>query len=351
MGDKVLNTKGMEYRFLGNTGMLVSVLSLGGWLTAGGSAADKTFKEIMLESWKHGINFFDVAEAYAGGKAETVLGNVLKEVGWDRVSYCISTKIFFGDSSAPQPNAKGVSRKHLMEAMNKCLKRLQLDYVDVIMAHRPDPLTPMEETVRAFTQIINDGKAHYWGTSEWNSFQIEHAHHIATKHNLIAPICDQPQYSLLEREKVEKDFAPLYKLYKYGTTVFSPLKQGFLSGKYNDGVPDDSRFKTGDMKHMGDWLKTDAGKVEIEKVKKLGDFAKTLNTDTATLALAWVIHNPNVSTCILGASKADQITRNMKALEVYKKLTTQDIQKIEDIVKNKPEEESLYGRWPAGVPQ
>lgn len=346
--NKVVNTEGMEYRFLGNTGLKVPVLSFGGWVTGGGSVADEIFKQCMQEAWKAGINMFDTAEGYAGGQCETVMGKVFKEVDWDRTSYIVSTKLFFGDDTPNHPNAKGLSRKHLMEAMNKSLKRLQLDYVDIIMAHRPDPLTPMEETVRAFTQMINDGKAHYWGTSEWSAFEIEHAHHIATKEHLIAPIADQCQYNLLVRNKLEQEYAPLYKLYHYGTTIWSPLKSGVLTGKYNDGIPKGSRFDSEDpqMQGFAKQLETEQGKADLAKVKKLGDVAKNLGTDTATLALAWTIYNKHVSTCILGASRPEQVVRNLKAMDVYKKLNDDTIKKIEDIFQNKPAEISLWGRWP-----
>ncbi|KAK9250653.1 NADP-dependent oxidoreductase domain-containing protein, partial [Lipomyces tetrasporus] len=211
--------KDMEYRFLGNTGLRVSVLSYGGWLTVN-DESDRITKECFEEAWKHGVNFFDTAEVYSNGECETVFGKVFKELGWTRSDYVVSTKLYFGFGEK-SPNGRGLSRKHLMEGMDKSLKRLQMDYVDIVFAHRPDrDGVPMEEVVRAFTQIIQDGKAHYWGTSEFSAFEIEHAHHIATKYGLIAPIAEQPEYSMLKRDRFEAEYYPLYKLYKYGTTIW-----------------------------------------------------------------------------------------------------------------------------------
>jgi len=235
----------------------------------------------------------------------------------------------------------------VIEGMNNSLERLQLDYVDVIMAHRPDQSTPMEEVVRGFTHLIETGKALYWGTSEWSAYEIERAHHMATKHNLIAPIADQPQYNLFTRERFEKEYSPLYKEYKYGTTIWSPLASGILSGKYNDGIPNDSRLALKDdpfMKRMRDELETPGGKSKIEKVKALAKVADDLGTNIAALSLAWCLKNPNVSTVITGASKPEQVTMNVKALDILPKMTDKIMEKIEEIMANKPAPHDTYGR-------
>jgi len=333
----------MEYRFLGGTGLKVSVLSFGGWI----KPEDDVFKQCVIESWNNGINYFDTAEGYEAGKCETAFGKIFKDLDIDRSSLVISTKIYFGDATPNHPNAKGLSRKHIIEGLDKSLQRLQLDYVDVVFAHRPDALTPMEEVVRAFTKIINDGKAHYWGTSEWSAFEIENAYHVADKYGLIPPIADQPQYSLLVRDRVEAEYRPLYKLYSYGNTIWSPLKGGILTGKYNDGIPKGTRYDTKDplLKSFAERLSTPEGKAEIEKVKKLQALAKELGTDAATLSVAWVIYNKNVSTAILGASRPEQVTNNLKALDVYRKLDDKTVEKIEKIFENTPPGLNLYGRW------
>jgi len=336
---------GMEYRFLGNSGLKVSVLSYGGWVTVGGQIGHDISKNCLEAAWKSGCNYFDTAEAYAGGESEKVFGTALKELGWKRSDYVISTKLYWG---GPGPNDKGTSRKHLIEGMDASLKRLQLDYVDIVFAHRCDYLTPMEETVRAFTKIIQDGKALYWGGSEWTAFQIEHAHHIADKYGLIAPIADQCQYHAFERQKLDGEYLPLYDLYKYGTTIWSPLAGGILTGKYNDGIPEGSRFAMKDdpmMKSFADRLATPEGKEKIEKVRKLTKIAEEIGSTTAQLALAFCIKNPHVSTVITGASKPEQVTENFKAMQVAKKIDDKILARIEEILGNKPEKLSLFGRW------
>lgn len=336
----------MKYRFLGRTGLKVSALSLGGWITYGGQVGDDASYKCMEEAWRLGINYFDTAEIYAAGECEKSMGAAIKKLGWKRTDLVISTKVFFGDGGSG-PNDKGLSRKHIIEGVDKCLERLQLDYVEIVMAHRPDPLTPMEEIVRAFTHVINTGKAMYWGGSEWSAFEIEHAIHIADKYNLIAPIADQIQYNAFDRHMEEADYEQVFKLYGYGTTVWSPLASGLLSGKYNDGIPKDSRLGLDDpfMKRFRDELSTDAGKAKIEKVKKLAEIAKTLDCTTAQLALAWCLKNPNVSTVITGASRPSQVTENVKALEVEEKITDEVYSQIEKILANKPEAKNLFGRW------
>ncbi|KAK9485014.1 NADP-dependent oxidoreductase domain-containing protein [Lipomyces starkeyi] len=343
--------KDMEYRFLGNTGLRVSVLSYGGWLTVKDDS-EKITKECFEEAWKHGVNFFDTAcanlqqaEVYANGECETVFGKVFKELGWTRSDYVVSTKLYFGFGEK-SPNGRGLSRKHLMEGMDKSLKRLQMDYVDIVFAHRPDrDGVPMEEVVRAFTQIIQDGKAFYWGTSEFSAFEIEHAHHIATKYGLIAPIAEQPEYSMLKRDRFEAEYYPLYQLYKYGTTVWSPLAGGILTGKYNDGFAPGTRYGDASspvIKTIKSRWESPEGQAKIEKVRKLTSVAEELGCTTAQLALALLLKNPAVSTIITGSTNVEQVKENMVALKVYRKLTDEHVEKIEKILDNKPDYFKLF---------
>ncbi|KAK9311213.1 NADP-dependent oxidoreductase domain-containing protein [Lipomyces starkeyi] len=336
--------KDMEYRFLGNTGLRVSVFSYGGWLTVSDDS-EKITMECFKEAWKHGVNFFDTvysnfkAEQYANGECETTFGKVFRELGWTRSDYVVSTKLYFGFGEK-SPNGRGLSRKHLIEGMDKSLKRLQMDYVDIVFAHRPDrDGVPMEEVVRAFTQIIRDGKSFYWGTSEWSSIEIEHAHHIATQFGLIAPSAEQTEYNMLKRDRFEAEYYPLYQLYKYGTTIYSPLAGGILTGKYNDGFAPGTRF--GDaaqpvVKHIRASWETPEGKDKIEKVKKLTQIAEELDCTTAQLALAFLLKNHNVSTIITGSTKGQQVKENMVALKIYRTLTDEHVEKIEEILDNKP---------------
>ncbi|KAK9481901.1 NADP-dependent oxidoreductase domain-containing protein [Lipomyces starkeyi] len=336
--------KDMEYRFLGNTGLRVSVLSYGGWLNVS-NESQKITRECFEEAWKHGVNFFDTAEQYADGESEITFGKVFKELGWTRSDYVVSTKLYFGFGEK-SPNGHGLSRKHLIEGMGTSLKRLQLDYVDIVFAHRPDrDGVPMEEVVRAFTQIIQDGKAFYWGTSEFSAFEIEHAHHIATKYGLIAPIAEQTQYNMFKRDRFEAEYYPLYQLYKYGTTIYSPLAGGILTGKYNDGFAPGTRY--GDacqpvVKHMRAEWETPEGYAKMQKVRKLTKMAEELDCTTAQLALAFLLKNPNVSTMITGSTRAQQVKENMIALKVYRKLTDEHVEKIEEILGNKPVYSQLF---------
>ncbi|KAK7207207.1 NADP-dependent oxidoreductase domain-containing protein [Myxozyma melibiosi] len=336
--------KDMEFRFLGNTGLRVSCLSYGGWLTVS-EDSEKVTKECFEIAWSRGVNFFDTAEIYSNGECETVFGNVLKSLGWKRSDYVISTKLYFGFGEK-SPNGRGLSRKHLMEGLDQSLKRLQLDYVDVIFAHRPDREgVPMEEVVRAFTQMINDGKALYWGTSEWSAFEIEHAHHIATKFGLIAPIAEQPQYSAFHRNRFEAEYKPLYDLYKYGTTIWSPLAGGVLTGKYNDGFAPGTRL--GDqsspvVQRIRKQWETPEGQAKIAKVRELTKIADRVGCTTAQLMLAFLLKNKNVSTILTGSSRAEQVVENLDALKVYRKLTDADVDEIEAILDNKPDYAALY---------
>ena len=324
----------MEYRRLGKSGLQVSVLSFGSWISFSKQINDKTAEELMGIAYDSGINFFDNAEAYALGESEKMMGRVIKKKKWDRTSFTISSKAFFGwRGKANKPNQTGNSRKHLMEACNEALQRLQVDYLDLFFCHRPDKNTPIEETVWAMNHLLQQGKILYWGTSEWSGVEIMEAHRIAEKYKLIGPTMEQPQYNLFERYKVEVEFAEIYKNVGLGTTIWSPLASGLLTGKYNDGIPKGSRFALEGFDWLKDkWMLDD----RIKKIKKLGELAAKLDTTTAVLSIAWCIKNPNVSTAILGATKKQQLLDNLKAVEVSAKLTPEVMEKIESIMKTKP---------------
>lgn len=322
----------MKYNKLGKSGLKVSELSFGSWLTFGNQLDVQKVKDTMKEAFRNGVNFFDNAEAYASGLSESLMGMALKE--YRRTDLVVSTKIFWGGDG---PNDQGVSRKHLLEGTWNSLKRLQLDYVDLVYCHRPDPDTPIEETVLAMDYLIKNGLALYWGTSEWEADQIEEAYKIADKRNLIAPTMEQPQYNMFVREKVDKQFVPLFEKYGLGTTTWSPLASGLLTGKYNDGIPEDSRLaKFSRVKNMMEESGILSEK-NINKVKELTKLAKELDATMPQLALAWIIKNPNVSTVITGASSVDQVKENMKAVDVKDKLTDEVMTKIESILNNKPQ--------------
>lgn len=323
----------MEYRFLGNTGLKVSSLSLGAWVTFGGQIDLDHAYEIMKAAYEQGVNFFDNAEGYAKGKAETVMGEIIKKAGWKRSDLVLSTKIFWGGDGV---NDRGLSRKHIIEGTHAALKRLQTEYVDLIFCHRPDPYTPIEETVRAMNYVINSGMAFYWGTSEWSAEQIRQAYEIARREHLIPPVMEQLQYNMLHREKMEKEFLPLFRDFKLGTTVWSPLASGILSGKYNEGIPQGSRLSLKEYQWLLERYQAMKWK---ERSKKLSDLAKNLGITQAQLAIAWILKNPDVSTVITGASKKEQVEQNMKALDAVQLLNEEVMQNIEEILQNKPEQE------------
>jgi voltage-dependent potassium channel beta subunit len=329
----------MEYRNLGSAGIKVSALSLGAWVTYGGQVGEDIASQCMRAAYEAGVNFFDNAEAYAHGNAEIVMGEVIKKAGWKRSDLVISTKIFWGGDG---PNDSGLSFKHIVEGTNASLKRLQMDYVDLIFCHRPDQETHIEETVRAMTHVINQGKAFYWGTSQWSAQEIMEAYGVARREHLIPPTMEQPQYNMFYRERVEKEYARLYKEIGLGTTIWSPLASGLLTGKYNQGIPEGTRVSLEGY----DWLRknfeSEQAQKNIEKVKKLMPIAKELECTMAQLALAWCLKNPNVSTVITGASKPDQVNENMKALSVAEKLSADVMDKIDQILGNKPEPTPNY---------
>jgi len=338
--------KNMVFRHLGPTGLKVSVFSLGGWLTYGGTQKGDVVKECLQTAWDHGINFFDTAEGYASGQCEIEWGRAFSELNWPREEYVLSTKIFFGTESK-EPNTRGLSRKHIVEGLKASLKRLQTPYVDIVFAHRPDPATPLLEILEGFTQCIrNLNLAYYWGTSEWTAAQIAQAQELADKHNLIAPVAEQPQYNAFHRERFEVEYAYLFKQFSYGTTTYSPLASGILTGKYNDGIPENSRFATNPefFKSTVEQLKSPEGQAKIEKVKKLTKIAERLGATVTNLSLAWVAKNQNVSTVILGATSTQQISENIKALEVLEKLDDKVMEEIEEVLANKPKQPMTFGR-------
>jgi len=320
----------MEYRKLGNSGLQVSEISFGSWLTFAKQIDDSKAEELMKYAYDNGVNFFDNAEIYSRGKSEIVMGKILNKMGWSRDTFVVSSKVFWGGD---KPNQTGLSRKHVTEACHAALKRLQVDYLDLYFCHRPDKNTPVEETVRTMNDLIQQGKVLYWGTSEWSAQEIQEAYGIARQYGLIPPTMEQPQYNMLHRERFEVEYYKLYREIGLGTTIWSPLASGILSGKYNDGFPEDTRLSIEGL----DWLKERVYQEEnLEKVRKLSSLAKELGIDMATLALIWVLSNQNVSTAITGASKMKHLESNIKAIE-YKNLITNEIKdKIDLILDNKP---------------
>ncbi len=326
----------MEYRFLGRSGLKVSVLSLGAWVTYGYQVGEDITYDCMNAAYQAGVNFFDNAEVYASGKAELAMGNAIKKAGWKRSDLVISTKIFWGGEG---PNDAGLSRKHLLEGIHASLQRLQMDYVDLLFCHRPDQYTPVEETVWAMNQIIQQGKAFYWGTSEWPATRIMEAYGIARREHLIPPLMEQPEYNMLHRQRVEVEYAPLYQEIGLGTTIWSPLASGLLTGKYNHGIPEGTRLSLKGYEWLRKEFETEEARQNIEKVKQLAPVAKELGCSLAQLALAWCLKNPNVSTVITGASRTEQVIENMQALHVAGRLTGEVMEQIEQVLQNKPEAE------------
>ncbi len=324
----------MRYRRLGNSGLKVSELSFGSWLTFGKQVTDGTADKMMKVAYDNGVNFFDNAEIYARGKSEKVMGKILKKMKWDRSSYVVSSKAFFGRGDK-RPNMTGLSRKHLTEACNEALKRLQVDYLDLFFCHRPDKETPIEETVWAMNTLIQQGKILYWGTSEWSAQEIQEAHYWAAKNNQLGPTMEQPQYNMFHRQKFEVEYNQLYKNFGLGTTIWSPLASGILTGKYNNGMPKEStRLKMDGL----EWLR-DRNLLEdrIKKVRKLGDIAEKLDLSLPVFSLAWCLKNPNVSTVIVGASRVIQLKENLKAVDAQDLLTDAVMAKVEKVLKNAPE--------------
>jgi voltage-dependent potassium channel beta subunit len=315
---------------MGRTGLQLSVLSYGSWVTFHKQIGDGPAEELMALAYDSGINFFDNAEVYALGESERLMGRVLKKMGWDRTSYVLSSKAFFGwRGKENKPNQSGLSRKHLTEACHEALQRLQTDYLDLYFCHRPDKNVPIEEVVQTMNTLIQQGKILYWGTSEWSGVEIMEAHRVAESYRLIGPAVEQPQYNLLERNKVDGDYLEVFKNVGLGTTIWSPLASGLLTGKYNDGIPEDSRLALEGFDWLKDGLLVDD---KLARVRELGILAKELGISLAALSIAWCIGNPNVSTAILGATKRTQLEENLKALDALPLLTPEVRQRIDLIM-------------------
>jgi voltage-dependent potassium channel beta subunit len=323
----------MNYRRLGKSGLKLSALSFGSWVTFDHQLDDSRAAECMKTAYDAGVNFFDNAEAYANGQSEIIMGRVLKKMGWGRDTFCVSSKVFWGGQL---PTQKGLSAKHVTDACHAALKRFQLDYLDLYFCHRPDPETPILETMRAMHNLILQGKVLYWGTSEWSAKELQVAYLIAEKYQLTPPTMEQPEYNLFHRDRLEKEYAPIFKEYGLGTTIWSPLASGILTGKYNDGVPDGSRMSLPQYGFLKDQLVSSEGQKRVEKTRALTKIATDLGTTVTKLALAWCLKNPNVSTVILGASKVAQLKENLEAIQIEPKLTPEVLKKIEKVVANRP---------------
>jgi voltage-dependent potassium channel beta subunit len=321
----------VKYRRLGSAGIRLSELSLGAWVTYGGQVGEETATKCMSKAYDFGVNFFDNAESYAHGNAEVVMGNVIKKLGWKREEIVVSSKVFWGGRG---PNDQGLSRKHVYEACRRSLKRLQLDYLDLFFCHRPDSNTPIEETVRAMDDLVHQGLVLYWGTSEWSGADIMRAHGIAREMGLTPPQMEQPQYNMIHRDRVEKEYLPLYTEIGLGTTTWSPLASGLLSGKYNNGIPSGTRAALEGYEWLREQVLTPAN---TSKVKALQPIAKDLGCTMAQLALAWARKNENVSTIITGATNPEQVEENMKSLDFVPSLTDDVMERIEGVLQNKPD--------------
>lgn len=323
----------MRYRYLGNSGLQVSELSFGSWVTFGNQMDEDLAYACMEAAYDAGVNFFDNAEGYASGESERIMGRVIKRAGWKRKDLVVSTKIFWGGQG---PNDRGLSRKHVIEGTEAALERLQLDYVDLIFCHRPDIRTPIEETVRAMNYLLDRGKAFYWGTSEWTAEQIREAHEVARRERLVGPTMEQPQYNMFHRQRVEVEYSRLYEAFGLGLTIWSPLAGGILTGKYNEGIPEGSRANVEGYRWFRDRIDSPEGREQIEKVRRLTEVAEELGGTMAQLALAWCLKNPRVSTVITGASRPEQVEQNMGAAELAAKLTPAVMDRIEAILDNRP---------------
>lgn len=322
----------MNYRRLGKSGLQVSELSFGSWITFGNQIGDDTSTELMKMAYDAGINFFDNAEVYASGKSEEVMGEILKKFNWPRDTFIVSSKVFFG-SGGQLPTQKGLHRKHITEACHDAMRRLQVEYLDLFFCHRPDKQTPIEETVWSMHNLITQGKILYWGTSEWSAQEIMEAHMAAQKYNLIGPVMEQPQYNMLVRDKVEVEYGQIYKTVGLGTTIWSPLASGILTGKYNDGNAGETRLKRAELSWLTDKLLIEE---TLEKVRKLTSLAGDLGMSMTHMALAWCLKNPDVSTVILGASRTEQLAENLKVVGHLDKLTDAAMESIEGILDNRP---------------
>lgn len=311
----------MKYRNLGNSGLKISELSFGSWVTFVNQLKEKEAMECMSYAYERGVNFFDNAEAYASGESEVLMGNILNKLKWDRDTYIVSSKVFWGGEL---PTQRGLSKKHIHDACNAALKRLRVDYLDLFFCHRPDPETPIGETVYAMNDLMLQGKILYWGTSEWSSKEIKEAFKYAEKFNLRGPSMEQPQYNLLFRDRFEKEYKNIFKKYKIGSTIWSPLASGLLTGKYNEGVPNKSRFKVKGY----EWLSDTMDEIDFNKIKKINNLAKKIGIKSSQLAIIWCLKNINVSSVILGASKLSQLKENLNSLKSYDLITGEIMNEI-----------------------
>ncbi|XP_064822463.1 voltage-gated potassium channel subunit beta-2 isoform X2 [Oncorhynchus masou masou] len=327
------------YRNLGKSGLRVSCLGLGTWVTFGGQITDEMAEQLLCLAYENGINLFDTAEVYAAGKAEVVLGNVIKKKGWRRSSLVITTKIFWGGKAETE---RGLSRKHIIEGLKASLGRLQLEYVDVVFANRPDPNTPMEETVRAMTHVINQGMAMYWGTSRWSPMEIMEAYSVARQFNQIPPICEQAEYHMFQREKVEVQLPELFHKIGVGAMTWSPLACGIISGKYDSGVPPYSRASLKGYQWLKDKILSEEGRRQQAKLKELQAIAERLGCTLPQLAIAWCLRNEGVSSVLLGASSTDQLMENIGAIQVLPKLSSSITHEVDSILGNKPYSKKDY---------
>jgi voltage-dependent potassium channel beta subunit len=329
----------MQYRRLGKSGLKLSALSFGSWVTFSFQLDQEAARDMMAAAWDAGVNFFDNAEVYADGESERLMGRILAESKWSRDSWCVSSKVFWG---GPLPTQRGLSRKHIHDACHAALKRLRVDYLDLFFCHRPDIETPIEETVRAMDVLVQQGKILYWGTSEWDATQITEAHAISRQWGLTPPTMEQPQYNMLHRDRVEREYRPLYEQFGMGTTIWSPLAGGVLTGKYKDGIPEGSRMSVPDYDWLKDQLLAPEGQARVRKAAELEPIANELGLTQAQLALAWCLLNPDVSTVILGATRRSQLEQNLTALDAVEKLTPQIVERVEAILGNKPAQPASF---------
>ena len=307
----------MDYRKLGNSGLKVSELSFGSWVTFVNQLNQKSAMDCMSYAYDQGVNFFDNAEAYASGESEVLMGNILKKLNWNRDTYIVSSKVFWGGE---MPTQRGLSKKHIHDACNAALRRLQVDYLDLFFCHRPDPDTPIIETVYAMNDLLQQGKIMYWGTSEWSAKEIKEAFSCSKKYNLRGPSMEQPQYNILCRERFEKEYKNIFKKFHIGSTIWSPLASGLLTGKYNEGIPEKSRFKVKGY----EWLSDSMRETDFKKIKRIVSLSKKLNIKPSQLAILWCLKNQNVSTVIIGASKLSQLKENLKSID-YSEIITDEI--------------------------
>ena len=321
----------MNYRRLGKTGLKVSELSYGSWVTFSFQLGLDEATNIMKLAYENGVNFFDNAEAYASGESEIIMGEAIKNLGWSRDSFIVSSKVFWGGE---KPTQRGLSHKHIIDACHAALGRLQLDYLDLYFCHRPDPETPIEETVRAMHTLIMQGKICYWGTSEWSAKELKEAYKISKEYYLTPPSMEQPQYNMFEREKMEKEYTEIFQTEKMGTTIWSPLASGLLTGKYMKGMPSNTRTSLKNYKFIKDSFESEEYKMRHEKVRQLDQLSNDLKIPLVNLALGWCLKNDNVSTVILGASKAEQLNQNLKTLDYMDLINDDAMEKIEKILQN-----------------